>query len=153
MIHSQSVCGDSTATVMDLQLSRDGSTLTAAASNRVTLLNSKDLTHSPIVSNTPYISELGPGVIRMPERMHFRDEGGAALHPDGRTLLAGASDLWVREFDVATGEELRCLKGHHGPVRCAAYSTDGTFFATGSEDGTIRIWHGARDDESTPNET
>lgn len=88
MIHAQSVCGTSTATVMDLQLSRDGSTLTAASNNFVTLLSSKDLTHSPIVSNTPYTNETGPGVIRMPERMHFRDEGGAALHPDGRTLLA-----------------------------------------------------------------
>lgn len=87
-IASRSVCGATTATVMDLQLSRDGNTLTAAANNLVTLLGSRDLAPSPMVSNTPYISETGPGVIRMPERMHFREEGGAALHPDGRTLLA-----------------------------------------------------------------
>jgi hypothetical protein len=26
--------------------------------------------------------------IAMPERMHFRNEGGASLHPDGRTIIA-----------------------------------------------------------------
>jgi WD40 repeat protein len=31
-----------------------------------------------------------------------------------------------------------CLNTHK--VRCARYSTDGSSFATGSEDGTVRIW-------------
>mmetsp|Transcript_10011 Transcript_10011/g.15004 ORF Transcript_10011/g.15004 Transcript_10011/m.15004 type:complete len:332 (-) Transcript_10011:227-1222(-) len=110
---------------MEIRAIDDGRTmLTVAAGDKVSLF---DLNSKALVSS-----------FKMP--IHFREEGGASLHPSGSKFIAGGSDLWVRVFDTLSGTELDCLKGHHGPIRCLRYAPDGKTFATGSEDGTIRIW-------------
>ena len=98
--------------------------------------------HGTTVSFFDLTDGTGTGKLLHAHKMpiHFREEGGATLHPDGTRFVAGGSDLWVRVFDFATGEELECHKGHHGPIRCLRYAPDGRTYATGSEDGTIRIW-------------
>jgi len=64
-----------------------------------------------------------------------------ALHPLRDRFVCGSrTDTWVRVFEFPTGEELEVYKGHHGPVHATAYSPDGQLYATGSEDGTIRLW-------------
>ncbi|KAI9591418.1 WD40-repeat-containing domain protein [Syncephalis fuscata] len=63
------------------------------------------------------------------------------LHPTrARFVVGSSSDLWVRVYDLASGQELELYKGHHGPVHTVSYSPDGEVYATGSEDGTIRLW-------------
>ncbi|CAI5740343.1 unnamed protein product [Hyaloperonospora brassicae] len=111
--------------VMDMEGSRDGKVLTVAAGKQVYFYNVDDdfaLLRS----------------FAMP--ISFAEEGGASLHPTENKFVAGGSDTWVRVFDFESGELLETLKGHHGPVRCLRYSPSGDSFATGSEDGTIRIW-------------
>lgn len=67
-----------------------------------------------------------------------------AYHPQAQRFVAGSdSELWVRVYDYQTGAELACNKGHHGPVRCLAYSPVDLAYASGSVDGTIRIWDSA----------
>ena len=53
---------------MDIELSTHG-LITAASGNTISLLSAMDLS----VRTT----------INLPDKMHFKEEGGASLHPDG----------------------------------------------------------------------
>eukprot|EP00514_Thraustochytrium_sp_LLF1b_P013580 CAMPEP_0184541958 /NCGR_PEP_ID=MMETSP0199_2-20130426/1710_1 /TAXON_ID=1112570 /ORGANISM="Thraustochytrium sp., Strain LLF1b" /LENGTH=348 /DNA_ID=CAMNT_0026935715 /DNA_START=38 /DNA_END=1084 /DNA_ORIENTATION=- len=67
---------------------------------------------------------------------------GLSLNPvTGAQFVAGGdTDLWVHVFDTETGKELSSHTGHHGPIFCLRYHPDGEIFASGSEDGTVRLW-------------
>ncbi|OQS01638.1 WD domain-containing protein [Achlya hypogyna] len=112
--------------VMDMEASRGGRVLTVAAGAKVSFF---DTTTWTLIFD-----------VSMP--ITFNAEGGASLHPTLDRFIAGGSDTWVRVFawEGGVGKELECHKGHHGPVRCLRYAPNGESFATGSEDGTIRIW-------------
>ncbi|KAI9882978.1 MAG: hypothetical protein M1823_005270 [Watsoniomyces obsoletus] len=65
----------------------------------------------------------------------------AALHPERKQFVTGgAGDTWVRLYDYEDGKELELGKGHHGPIWSTSFSPDGKLYATGSEDGTIKLW-------------
>lgn len=115
------------AEVRDMELSSSSNILTVAAGNVVTFFQLMNDGTGKLINSH-----------KMP--IHFRNEGGCSLHPSGSIFVVGGNDLWVRVFDFKTGEELECLKGHHGPIRCVRYAPCGEMYASGSEDGTIRLW-------------
>jgi len=68
------------------------------------------------------------------------DLNSASLSPDGSTFVTGGIDFWARVYEFSSAKELEVLKGHHGPIHCIRFTPDGGMFASGSEDGTIRLW-------------
>ncbi|PYH78380.1 WD40 repeat-like protein, partial [Aspergillus uvarum CBS 121591] len=60
--------------------------------------------------------------------------------PDGKSFAIAANcsvDLW----DVSTWTRRRTLQGHSGSVTTITFAHDSKTLATGSEDGTIRVWN------------
>ena len=65
----------------------------------------------------------------------------SALHPEAAKFVAGgARDSFVHVFSINRGQPLEVHRGHHGPVHSVSFAPDGETFASGSEDGTVRIW-------------
>jgi hypothetical protein len=66
-----------------------------------------------------------------------------AFSPDGRTLAVGTYQA-IQLWDIGTKSTLRRLPGHAGPVRCLAWSPDGTRLAGGGgkpgELGEVKVW-------------
>ena len=64
-----------------------------------------------------------------------------AINFDEKRFVTGSTgDTWVRVYDWTDGKELNVYKGHHGPVWSTSFSPDGKLYATGSEDGTVKLW-------------
>mmetsp|Transcript_18102 Transcript_18102/g.30231 ORF Transcript_18102/g.30231 Transcript_18102/m.30231 type:complete len:310 (-) Transcript_18102:270-1199(-) len=113
--------------VNSVELSQDARTMTIAAGNEVSFWETsswqciKRFTLSVIEAN-------GYGV------------NTATLHPQQRFFVAAGGNFWVYVHDFATGAEVQCNKGHHGPVYGVRFTPDGKAFASGGDDGTIRLW-------------
>ena len=87
-----------------------------------------------------FFSATTPGELVSSQKIPY-DVASVAVNVKEKKFVAGGrTEQWVRVYDLNGGAELNVFKGHHGPVWSTSFSPDGKLCATGSEDGTIKLW-------------
>ena len=66
---------------------------------------------------------------------------GAEFSRDGKQLLSGAADKFVKIFDIATGKHVRSFEGHTHHVLDVSWKADGTSIASAGADNVIKVWN------------
>lgn len=108
------------------------------------------IAYSPDARNL-IATSYGDGAVRVwesasPQQELYKLVGGpspltldVAFSLDGKRLAAASSSGIVKEWDMASGQELRELKRHDGLVNAVAFSPDGKL-ATASSDRSAKLW-------------
>ncbi len=94
----------------------------------------------PLVSSQEYNTwELPEGAIARLGKGEIT--GNVAFSPDGNRLaVAGSIGIWIYDVRPDKETELELITGHTLDVTTLAYSPDGSILASGSRDGSIRLW-------------
>jgi len=64
-----------------------------------------------------------------------------ALSPDGKKIVSGSRDGWVRFWNIDTGKLIIRWMAHIDIITSVCWSRDGGRVVTGSLDRTVRVWN------------
>ncbi|MEX0728929.1 MAG: c-type cytochrome domain-containing protein [Planctomycetaceae bacterium] len=80
-------------------------------------------------------------VIREFENAHSDTIFSVDFSRDGKYLLSGGADKFVKIFNVETGEFVKAFEGHTHHVLGVSFRADGAFIASAGADNAIKIWN------------
>ena len=64
-----------------------------------------------------------------------------AIDPSGEIVAGGTLDPFeIYVFSVSNGKIIDVLSGHNGPISCLEFDPVGGMLASGSWDGTVKVW-------------
>jgi WD40 repeat protein len=66
---------------------------------------------------------------------------GMEFSRDGRFLLTGAADKFVKIFDVEAGKQIKSFEGHTNHVLDVAWRADGQRIVSAGADNAIKVWN------------
>lgn len=82
------------------------------------------------------------------ENAHSDTVFGVEFSRDGKYLISGAADKFVKMFDVVTGEHIKSFEGHTHHVLDVSWKADGSQIASAGADNAIKIWNVATGEQS-----
>lgn len=59
--------------------------------------------------------------------------------PDGKILALGGETA-IQTWDPGSGQKIRTVEAHKGPIRAISFGPNQKYLASASQDGTIKIW-------------
>ena len=72
---------------------------------------------------------------------HYSNIFSVAVSPDGKFIVSGSEDKFLRVWSVPDRKEECQLKGHSGTVFSLVISADSRYIVSGSEDMKIILWN------------
>ncbi|MFO1092045.1 MAG: WD40 repeat domain-containing protein [Planctomycetaceae bacterium] len=85
----------------------------------------------------------GRSLIRELAEAHSDTVFDVEFSRDGKTLVSGAADKFVKTFDVETGKFIRGYEGHTNHVLGVSMKADGSAIASSGADNAVKLWNTA----------
>ncbi|RKP02297.1 hypothetical protein CXG81DRAFT_29547 [Caulochytrium protostelioides] len=126
-----------TGRVQDLQMSKDKTFfVTASKDNTAHIYDSATRKHLKTFKTDRPVNSASPSPIR-----NHLVIGGGQDAMGVTTTSARQGKFEARIFHLVFEEEIARIKGHFGPINTLAFHPEGRGFASGGEDGYIRLHH------------
>ncbi|KAI8846087.1 putative eukaryotic translation initiation factor 3 subunit [Chytridium lagenaria] len=118
-----------TGAITDLQFAKDKSHFISSSKDNTARELKKFVTERPV--NSAALSPIRPHIVL----------GGGQDAMNVTTTTAKGNKFEARFFHVVFEDEIGRVKGHFGPINTLAFHPNGRSFASGGEDGFIRVHH------------